>query len=83
MGKHVLVHTGNAGEAVVFAAAAVWSLSATAGELLPYRWIPGGVRERIEIRIIQKDEKAYCNRTGSPLLEALFLESELFYRECQ
>lgn len=39
MGKHVLVHTGDAGEAVVFAAAAAWSLSANSGEIQPYRWI--------------------------------------------
>lgn len=39
MGKHVLAHAGDAGEAVVFAAAAAWSLSANAGELRPYRWI--------------------------------------------
>lgn len=39
MGKHVLVHTGDAGEAVVFAAAAAWSLSANLGETQPYRWI--------------------------------------------
>lgn len=39
MGKHVLAYAGSTEEAVIFAAAAAWSLCAHMGELRAYRWI--------------------------------------------